>query len=262
MTPSMLTFRSVQLQRVGFAFAVDGIQLPRGAITVLLGPNGGGKTTALRLAGGLLTPSAGQVLLDGVPVATMRPADRARRVAYVPQRPEVGLPFRVREVVELGRHALPAAPDRVDHALSAVGLTRLSDRPFHQLSAGQQQRVAVARALAQHAPGGVLLLDEAFSAVDPAECAGMLAVVRAVADAGSTVLLATHDLALAAAAADQAWLIQGGATAGFGPAGTLLAADRLQAFLGLPVALAAGAGGRLIPVPDLRGGRPPAPPGP
>lgn len=262
MTAPMLTFHSVQMQRGGFAFAVDGIQLARGAITVLLGPNGGGKTTALRLAGGLLAPSAGQVLLDGVPVATMRPADRARRVAYVPQRPEVGLPFRVREVVELARHALPAAPGRVDHALAAVGLSRLADRAFHQLSAGQQQRVAVARALAQHAPGGVLLLDEAFSAVDPAECAGMLAVVRALADAGSTILLATHDLALAAAAADHAWLIQGGATAGFGPAGTLLSADRLQAFLGLPVALAAGAGGRPIPVPDLRGDRRPAPPGP
>ena len=261
MTACTLSFRSVRLQRGGFAFAVDGIEVPRGAVTVLLGPNGGGKTTALRLAGGLLAPQAGQVMVDGVSVATMPPVERARRVAYVPQRPEVGLPFRVREVVELGRHALPAEPERVERALAAAGLAPLADRAFHQLSAGQQQRVAVARALAQHAPGALLLLDEAFSAVDPAECAGMLAVLRALADAGSTILLATHDLALAAAVADHAWLIQGGATAGFGPTDTFLAPERLQAFLGLPVVLATGAGGRSIPVPDLRGNRQAAAPG-
>ena len=255
MSGNPLEFRSARLQRGGFAFEADGIRLAAGAITVLLGPNGGGKTTALRLAAGLLAPSAGEVLLDGARVSAMRPAHRARRIAYVPQRPDVGLPFRVREVVALGRHALGHAPARVDEALRAVGLTALAERPFHELSTGQQQRVSVARALAQHAPGGVLLLDEAFSAVDPAECAGLLAVLRSCAAAGATVLLATHDLALAAAAADHAWLIRGGRTAGFGTAREWLAPERLSPFLGLPVAAAPGADGRLIPVPDLRAGR-------
>lgn len=255
MKPVELAFRSVRLQRGAFAFATDSICLRPGAITVLLGPNGGGKTTALRLAGGLLAPGAGQVLVDGAPIATLHPAIRAQRVAYVPQRPEVGLPFLAREVVELGRHALPAAPGRIDQAIEAVGMTPHGHRPFHELSAGQQQRIAVARALAQHASGGLLLLDEAFSAVDPGESAGMLAALRAAADAGATVLLATHDLAVAAAAADEAWLLRGGRTEGFGPAAGLLAPERLGAFLGLTVASAVGSGGRAIPVPDLRAGR-------
>jgi iron complex transport system ATP-binding protein len=256
MKPVELAFQAVRLQRGTFAFAADAIRLRPGAITVLLGPNGGGKTTALRLAAGLLAPDVGHVLVDGSPIASLRPAVRAHRVAYVPQRPDVGLPFLAREVVELGRHALQRSPDRIQQAMEAVGMAAHGDRPFHELSAGQQQRIAVARALAQHAPGGLLLLDEAFSAVDPAESAGMLAALRAVADAGATVMLATHDLAVAAAAADEAWMIRGGRTEGFGPADALLAPERLGSFLGLTVALAEGSRGRAIPVPDLRAGRP------
>lgn len=255
MSTTMLEFRSVRLQRGGFTFEADGVRLAPGAITVLVGPNGGGKTTALRLAAGLLAPSVGDVLLDGTRVSALHPADRARRISYVPQRPDVGLPFRVREVVELGRHALGHAPARIGEALAAVGLAALAERPFHELSTGQQQRVSVARALAQHSPGGVMLLDEAFSAVDAAECAGLLAVLRARAAAGATVLLATHDLALAAAAADHAWLIRDGRTAGFGPAGDWLTPARLEPFLGLPVAVARSTDGRPIPIPDLRAGR-------
>ena len=172
-------------------------------------------------------------------------------MAYVPQRPEVGLPFRVEEVVALGLHARRGDPSRVRRALEQVGLQGLAQRAFHTLSAGQQQRAAVARALAQHAPGGVLLLDEAFSAIDPPECASLVRVLRALAAEGATILAATHDLAVAAALADDAWLVRDGRTVDFGPAARVLAPEPLGQFLGVAIAVGKAPGGRTIAVPDL-----------
>ncbi|HAQ68322.1 MAG TPA: hemin ABC transporter ATP-binding protein, partial [Phycisphaerales bacterium] len=205
-----LDFQSPTLRRGTFQLAV-GVIAPRpGRITVLIGPNGGGKTTALRLAAGLLTPDTGSVVIDGEPVHALSALQRAARLALVTQRPDVGAPFSVREVAALGRIALPTDAQRVERALQRVGLAALADRPYHSLSGGQQQRVAVARALAQHEPGGVLLLDEAFAAVDPPEAAAIVRAVREEAAAGATVLAATHDMAVASAIADDVWCIVAG----------------------------------------------------
>jgi iron complex transport system ATP-binding protein len=220
-----LDFQSPTLRRGGFQLAIGVIAPSPGRVTVLIGPNGGGKTTALRLAAGLLMPDAGSVLIDGEPVHALSAA--------------------------LGRIARPADAQRVERALHRVGLAALADRPYHSLSGGQQQRVAVARALAQHEPGGVLLLDEAFAAVDPPEAAAIVRAVREEAAAGATVLAATHDMAVASAIADDVWCIVAGQTRAFGPASDLLTAAALPALLGVAIAEASGANGR-IAVADYR----------
>ena len=244
MTPK-LAFVSPEVRLGGFTLAPGEVQPMPGRVTVLLGVNGSGKSTALRAAAGLVAPAAGAVLVDGQPVHAMPTVRRAARVALVPQRHEVGSPFTVREVVRLGTVASGVGDAAVDRAMAAARVSALADRPFHALSGGQQQRVVLARALAQHAPGGVLLLDEAFAAVDPAEAAEGVRAVREAARAGATVLAASHDLALASALADDAWLLAQGRTAGFGPAADLLTPERLSAFLGVRVTTAPGQRGAI-----------------
>jgi len=240
-----LAFASPELRVGGFTLAPGVVRPAAGRVTVLIGVNGSGKSTALRAAAGLLAPSSGGVLVDGRPVHAMSAAGRAARVAMVPQRHEVGSPFTAREVVRLGKVATGGDEAAVDRAMAAARVSALADRPFHALSGGQQQRVVLARALAQHAPGGILLLDEAFAAVDPAEAAEAVRTVREAAAAGATVLAATHDLALASALADDAWLLADGRTWSFGPATELLSRERLSAFLGIAIAAAPGQRGAI-----------------
>ena len=246
-----LRFRSPVVPLGAFTLATGDVEFRAGRITVLVGPNGGGKTTALRAAAGLVAPASGHVERNGADVCRMTPAARARHIALVVQRPEVGAPFRVRDVASFGRVTMQPDPDRVNQALERVGLVALADCPYHALSGGQQQRVALARALAQHSAGGVLLLDEALSSVDPPETASLVQVIRAESSAGATVLAATHDLALASALADDVWCLRGGRTVAFGPSAELLRADRVTALLGVAAVEARGSSGP-IAVADYR----------
>lgn len=256
---SALRYESPVLRVGEFAFEPGEVLPHPGRVTVLLGPNGGGKTTALRLAAGLAAPGSGRVALGGVAVHAMSAPERARAVAMVVQRPQVSAPFTALEVVALGAAAAGAGPCSAEQALRAVRLSGRADVPFAQMSGGEQQRVAVARAFHQHRPGGVLLLDEAFAAVDPPEAASIVAAVRSRAAAGATVLVATHDLALASALADDAWFVAGGRTAAFGPAMDLLAPEVLGAFLGVKVTAATGARGP-VAAADLADRLPPESP--
>jgi iron complex transport system ATP-binding protein len=242
---STLRFRSPTISRGAFTLTTGEVSPAAGRVTVLIGPNGGGKTTAIRAAAGMLVPAHGAILLDGAPIHSMPAAQRAARMALVAQRPEVGAPFSVREVVALGRALRPHAPERIERALARTGLAALAERPFHALSGGQQQRAAVARALAQHEPEGVLLLDEAFAAVDPPEAAALVREIRAEAAAGATVLAATHDLSVASALADDVWCIAGGRTVAFGASCELLTHRALPSLLGVAVVEANGARGTI-----------------
>lgn len=250
MSAVRLRFESASVCVGRFSLATGAIDPVPGRVTVLLGLNGSGKTTALRAAAGLVRPAGGRVTVDGMAVHGLPAAARAARIAFVPQRTEVGAPFTAREVAALGRVALPSDPARVDAALAAVGLAALAGRPFATLSGGQQQRVGVARALAQHLPGGVLLLDEAFAAVDLPETAALVALVRGAAAQGATVLAAVHDLSLAGALADDVWCLRDGTTAAFGPAADVLAPASLRALVGVEVRSAAGIGGRPVLAAD------------
>ncbi len=170
--------------------------------TALVGPNGSGKTTVLHLAAGLRSPAAGQVLIDGEPLASLPPRQRARRIALVEQHPTTDLDLSVREVVALGRiphvGAWPGARDRdkgaIDEAMEVAAVTYLADRRWPTLSGGERQRVHLARSLAQRPQ--ILLLDEPTNHLDLSH---QLDFLERVSGLGLTVVAVLHDLDLAAA---------------------------------------------------------------
>ena len=200
--PSILPLDATGLgYRSGGDTLIDGLDLSlsQGARSVILGPNGAGKSLLLRLLHGLIEPTAGQVLWAG------RPADDAarKRQAMVFQRPVL---LR-RSALANMRHALAAvgfpkgeADARARHWLARAGLADLAARPARVLSGGEQQRLAVARALAT-APE-VLFLDEPTASLDPASTLAIENLVQDAHEAGTKIVLVTHDLGQARRLAD------------------------------------------------------------
>jgi iron complex transport system ATP-binding protein len=206
------------------------IALPRGSLTALVGPNGAGKSTLLRILAGLRTPASGSVLLGGRPAAGLSHRERSRILAYIPQRPHLAFGFTVRQVVALGRYAAPKRPRAVDSALALVGLVDRAEEPFLNLSAGQQQRAGLARALVQldldrPGPAGplALLADEPVSAMDPLHALRTMELLRDAASRGIAVGVVLHDLTLAVRYADfAAMLTDRGELGAHGPAPEVL----------------------------------------
>lgn len=224
-----------------------------GSVTAVLGPNGAGKSTLLRLLAGLLDPAQGQVTLAGKPVARMPEGERAGRIAYIPQRSEVAFAYTARQVVAFGRHALGAAPGAVDRAMDSAGVAPLAHRPYAELSVGQQQRVTLARALAQldgpPGPARALLADEPLAAMDPRHAADAAALLRRVASSGLIVVLVLHDMTAAPRIADRGLLLdQQGRVAAHGPIAHATDPATLERVFGLPFRLVRdGEGSALIP---------------
>ncbi len=168
------------------------LQIVTGHIHALVGPNGGGKTTLLRLLLGLFQPSAGAVRWTppgGPANATPFP------MGYVPQRSKADFryPVTVREVVGMvrrGRRLGAEDADAIERALARVRMSELADRPIGQLSGGQQQRVMIARALALESP--VLILDEPSTGMDQASQAELLDLLREMRDQGVAIVFSTH----------------------------------------------------------------------
>jgi iron complex transport system ATP-binding protein len=166
------------------------LEVRPGELVAVIGANGAGKSTFLRACAGLL-PCPG-VTLDGVPVAAMPAAARARRIAWLGQRSPLDAGFLVAAVVAQGRYAAGPDPTAVAAAMERCGIAELAERRFDHLSGGERQRVLLARALAQGADH--LLADEPTAHLDPAAAVRIHAVLAATARAGAAVLVATHDL--------------------------------------------------------------------
>jgi len=234
---------------------------PAASVTCIVGPNGAGKSTLLRALAGLASPTSGTATLDGTPVTALRAADRARRVVHIPQASRVGFAFSALEVVRMGRYAVGG--DRSDHAarraLDQVGLLDRADDVFSSLSAGQQQRVTIARALAQldlprhttNTPASrALLADEPVSAMDPRYAQLSLGLLRDAARTGSAVVVVLHDLAAALRHADRAILLdQRGTIAASGSAEEVLRPERLEPVFGVPFRAFESDGRRVSIVP-------------
>ncbi|NHB77504.1 heme ABC transporter ATP-binding protein [Rhodobacter calidifons] len=188
-----------------------------GAVTAIVGPNGSGKTTLLRALTGE-GAAEGRITLNGIDIAAARPARLAAVRAVLPQATPLAFPFLVAEVVRLGQRAgLSAAdPGLAERALSAVGLQGLAARPYQELSGGEQQRVQLARVLAQVwqpvGPEGPhwLFLDEPVASLDIAHQLQVMRLARGYADAGGGVVAVMHDLNLTAMFADRVALLAGG----------------------------------------------------
>src|SRR5579872_751162 len=179
--------------------------LAAGEMVALIGPNGGGKSTLLRLAAGVLRPRAGSVRLGGHTVTRLRRDAVARRVAVVPQDFSVQFAYTVREVVALGRMphrtrlGIARTGDRaaIERALALTGMEALGDRIFNELSGGERQRALLALPLAQES--GLVLLDEPTAHLDIKHQIEVLELLRRLnRERGLTVLAVLHDLNLAA----------------------------------------------------------------
>ncbi|MDI6709865.1 MAG: metal ABC transporter ATP-binding protein [Bacillota bacterium] len=233
--------------------ALRGVSLDvyEGEFLGVAGPNGAGKTTLLTVVNGLGRLVRGEAVVLGQRLAAGRRgrdfrADRRatalrRLIGYVPQGGAVDprAPIRAREVVMLGRYGRlglfrrPGPDDRrvVDELLELVGMTRLAHRPFGHLSGGEQQRVAVARALAQEPR--VLLLDEPTVSLDwRSQREIMSLLVRVHRERRLTTLLVTHDPRATFDHCDRVALLHRGRLAALGPPAEALAEARLTAVYG------------------------------
>ena len=224
-----------------------------GRVTAVVGPNGAGKSTLLSCLAGLRAPSSGAVALDGEALAAMKPRARARRIAFLPQTPEIAWSVEARTLVELGRTPFvgargQTAADRaaVDRAMTAANVSAFERRIVDTLSGGERARVLIARALAGEPEW--LLADEPLTGLDPAHQIDAAALFRRLADDGAGVVLTLHDLSLALRLADRIVVLAEGGVLADDPPETALTPQVLRRAYGVEATVAQGAGGPLIDV--------------
>jgi iron complex transport system ATP-binding protein len=181
-----------------------------------------------------LLPYEGRLSLDGESIASLGSRDRARRLAYVPQRSELASDLTVEDVVAQGRYAhggvLGRLADRdraaVDHALDAADLGALRDRPFPWLSEGERRRVLFARAIATGAR--TILLDEPTAALDIRHALELFSLLRSLAEAGCAIAVVLHDLDDALRFSDRALVLHEGRAIAFGPVAEVVTAEVIE----------------------------------
>ncbi|WP_323991367.1 ABC transporter ATP-binding protein [Nguyenibacter sp. L1] len=233
---SGLEARQVGFRRQGRWVLEDvSLTLRPGELVALLGPNGAGKTSLLRLLLRLSRPDAGRILLDGRDIAGLTRRHLAGRVAYVPQGHAVAFPYRVADVVALGRLAggtmLAPFASAADHRAAAEAMARLAighlaERAYVTLSGGERQSVLIARALAQGAR--LLVLDEPEAGLDYGQQRRLFGLLRDLAAGGYAILATTHDPLRAARVFSRAVLLRGGRVLADGPAAAILSEDAIS----------------------------------
>jgi iron complex transport system ATP-binding protein len=211
-----------------------------GEMVGLIGPNGAGKTTLLRLMAKLLAPSDGALWLDGVALATLSQGAVAKQVAWVAQAAPADFAFPAGDVVRMGRHPhrgrfTPESAE--DAAIAAAAMTMtdtapLAGRPITELSAGERQRVSLARAFTQ--TPRVLLLDEPTANLDLRhQIRGLECIRRLVRETGIAAVAALHDLELASRYCERLILMEGGAVVADGAPIDVVTPERLRRVYGV-----------------------------
>jgi iron complex transport system ATP-binding protein len=211
------------------------VEIAPGSLTGLLGPNGCGKTTLLKLLCGVLQPDHGRVRLGDRPLGSITRRELARHIAVVPQETHPAFDYSVMEMVLMGRHPHlgafelegPADFDVARQALDATGTSPLAHRRYMTLSGGEKQRVIIASALTQATE--ILLLDEPTASLDlgyQLEVASLLA--RLNRERQVTMVLATHDLNLAASVCEQLVVMRGGRVLAAGATRDVLTSDTVR----------------------------------
>lgn len=237
----MLAAEGVAL-KLGEATVLERIDLrvDQGSFLGVIGANGAGKSSLLRVLSGLLRPTSGRVLLEGTPLHRYGAKERARRMALLSQNPQSGFGFTVEEVVAMGRYAHRGRfepPGERDHrivaeAMRATGVAALAARPITQLSGGERQRAFLARALAQEPR--VLFLDEPTSNLDIRYQLEILALIAELnRSQGLTVIMAIHDLTWAARFCTHLLALKEGRQEGFGPVREVLSDALIERLYGV-----------------------------
>jgi iron complex transport system ATP-binding protein len=219
----LLTAQNLGVTFSGRAVLRDiSLSLSSGHLVALVGPNGAGKTTLLRALAGLL-PSQGEIYVGGDALSLLSLRERAKRFAYLPQGHVVHWPLPALDIVALGRYPhgatdparlTPKDAEAVKRAMQATDVVEFSKRRVTELSGGECSRVALARVLAVEAP--VILADEPTASLDPRYQIDVMQNLRKAADAGTLVIVVTHDLGLAARFADTVLVLSEGRLAAQG----------------------------------------------
>ncbi|HOE83802.1 MAG TPA: ABC transporter ATP-binding protein [Sphaerochaeta sp.] len=186
------------------------LSVPRGSFTALTGPNGSGKSTLLKLIYKEIRPTEGAIYLNGGNIASMTQKELARKIGFVAQHHLHEYAFTAREVVAMGRYAHPRGEDDavIDAAMEACDITHLADTLITTLSGGEQQRVILARALAQQ--GRLLLLDEPVNHLDVKHQQAIMELLRRLSHQGYTIICVLHDLLLAQIYSDRTIMLKDG----------------------------------------------------
>lgn len=238
-----MTEAGVALEVEALRFAYDGpvvldgldLRVQRGDLVGIIGPNGCGKTTLLRLISGTLEPDAGAIRLFGNPLESLPRRRRACLVSVVPQEARVVFDFTVREIVLMGRAphlgllGIENEQDRriADEALRDTDMASMSGARLAELSGGEKQRVLLARALAQEAP--LMLLDEPTAYLDIRHRLDLYRLVdRLRAERGLTVVLVSHDIHLAARFCPRLVMLHHGQVAADGPPAQVITRENLR----------------------------------
>jgi len=231
-----------------------------GSILGLLGPNGSGKTTLLRVLSGTIAPDRGVISIEGRPLGALTRRDLARRIAVVPQETHSAFDFSALDIVLMGRYPhlgafeLEGADDLAiaRDAMRATGTAALERRRFATLSGGEKQRVVIASALAQ--ASDVLLLDEPTASLDLGYQFEIAALLRRLnRERGTTMVVSTHDLNLAAALCSELALIKSGRVLTQGPVEDVLTPAAIRALYGIEAEVARHArAGHMTVVPVAR----------
>lgn len=221
------------------------LDLPDGGFTVIIGPNACGKSTLLKALSRTLAPTSGSVLLDGVPIASIKSKKVARQLAMLPQSPIAPEAITVRDLVGRGRYPhqsllrqwSTADESAVQRALAATAIADLADRYVAELSGGQRQRAWIAMVLAQETE--LLLLDEPTTFLDIAHQYEVLELCSQLHAEGRTLVAVLHDLNQAARYASHLVVMKAGAIVAQGAPGEVLTAALVEAVFGLPCVVVA-----------------------
>ncbi|WP_407292562.1 ABC transporter ATP-binding protein [Stutzerimonas zhaodongensis] len=215
------------------------LELPRGKVTAIVGPNGCGKSTLLAGLSRLHKPSAGAVLLDGKVISQLPTRAVAQKLALLPQEASAPDGLTVAELIRFGRQPHQRLLQQwsehdqavVDAALQAADLVDLADRPLQSMSGGQRQRAWIAMAIAQDTP--LLLLDEPTSALDLGHQIEVFELIRQLAAAGKTIVMVVHDLSSACRYADHLVAMHRGRIVVEGAPGQVVTPELVQTLYGI-----------------------------
>ncbi len=231
---SIYNFPILELNNIGFGYDRNEkfisnltFSIGNGEFIGLLGANGSGKSTILKLASGILKPSEGHIKLWGKSLHSYKNKDRAKLICYLPQLLDINIPFKIRELVSMGLYPYDIPPEiTVDEALDLVGLKEKSESYITNLSGGERRRTFIAMTLLQGA--GLLLLDEPLANLDIKYQIEIQRLLRDLKEKKNiSIIMALHDINIALQF-EKVMLIKEGRILGIGNPETVLTKDLLK----------------------------------
>jgi iron complex transport system ATP-binding protein len=260
----------IQVDGIAFSYNSDrsnavfenlSFSIQPGDVFCLLGPNGTGKSTLLKCISGILRIFQGKILLDGRELSGFKLPDIAKKIGFVPQGLTSAFPFRVKDIVVMGRAphlSILSSPSRKDmgiayQAMEAVGVLHLADRPCNSISGGEWQLTLIARALVQEPQ--ILLLDEPTSHLDMGNQMKILRVIKDLANQQMTIVMASHFPDHAFIVANVAAILNNGRIAYSGAPDAVITEENMRITYGVNVQIVSTGENQRACIPELGGRR-------